>query len=391
MFSRQGYQQGSLRKVKRKRGPAVWEFRYRDNSERGRPQRQMTLSTVDFPTEAAAWRHLEALVWRLNTDTPQNATKQLTFGALCDLFIANEHLEEIAKLKSGEPNTVGELRVSTARSYLQIINSHIRPEWGEKTLNTVKPSAVADWLKRMQCSALTKAHIKAVMSRLFKKAMLWDLMNVQVNPMSLVEVRGVSKRKKRPLLLTLDKSVQVRDSLPEPYRTMVVVAQCTGLRVSEILALKWGDVDLERLSMRVSRAVVRGIVDEVKTEYSEDDLPLDPDLATELLNWKRECPPSRDGWMFPSPVTGRPYEPGTIQYNYIREAGKKLGLDGVGWHTFRHTYRSFLDASGAPVGVQQKLMRHAQVSTTMDIYGGALMEAKRDANSKVAKMVLKGE
>jgi len=185
--------------------------------------------------------------------------------------------------------------------------------------------------------------------------------------------------------------LQLRESLPEPYRTMVVVAQCTGLRVSEILALKWDDVDFERLSMRVSRAVVRGIVDEVKTEYSEDDLPLDPDFATELLNWKRQCPPSRDGWMFPSPVTARPYEPGTIQYNYIREAGKKLGLDSVGWHTFRHTYRSVLDASGAPVGVQQKLMRHAQVSTTMDIYGGALMEAKRDANSKVARMVLKGE
>jgi integrase len=391
MFSRQGYQQGSLRKVKRKRGPAVWEFRYRDNSVQGRPQRQITLSTVDFPTEAAVWRHLEALVWKLNTDSPKNATKQPTFGALCDLFIADEQLEEIANLKSGEANTIGELRVSTARGYLQIINGHIRPEWGGRTLDNVKPSAVADWLKRMQCSALTKAHIKAVMSRLFKKAMLWDLMNVQVNPMSLVEVRGVSKRKKRPLLLTLDQSVQVRESMPEPYRTMVVVAQCTGLRVSEILALKWGDVDFERLSMRVSRAVVRGVVDEVKTEYSEDDLPLDPDFATELLNWKRQCPPSKDGWMFPSPVTARPYEPGTIQYNYIREAGKKLGLHGVGWHTFRHTYRSLLDASGAPVGVQQKLMRHAQVSTTMDIYGGALMEAKRDANSKVARMVLKGE
>jgi integrase len=53
-------------------------------------------------------------------------------------------------------------------------------------------------------------------------------------------------------------------------------------------------VDFERLSMRVSRAIVRGIVDEVKTEYSEDDLPLDPDFATELLNWKRKCPPSKE-------------------------------------------------------------------------------------------------
>lgn len=49
-------------------------------------------------------------------------------------------------------------------------------------------------------------------------------------------------------------------------------------------------------------------------------------------------------------------------------AGQKLGLDGVGWHTFRHTYRSWLDATGAPLGVQQKLMRHAQISTTIDVW-----------------------
>ncbi|HEV2709215.1 MAG TPA: tyrosine-type recombinase/integrase [Edaphobacter sp.] len=67
-------------------------------------------------------------------------------------------------------------------------------------------------------------------------------------------------------------------------------------------------------------------------------------------------------------------------------AGK---YDGVGLHTFRHTYRSWLDDTGAPVGVQQKLMRHAQVSTTMNIYGNALMVAKWEANSKVVRMALR--
>ena len=64
-------------------------------------------------------------------------------------------------------------------------------------------------------------------------------------------------------------------------------------------------------------------------------------------------------------------------------------LAHVGWHTFRHTYRSWLDAAGAPVGVQQKLMRHAQVSTTMNAYGNALMDAKRQANTKVVTMALR--
>ena len=63
--------------------------------------------------------------------------------------------------------------------------------------------------------------------------------------------------------------------------------------------------------------------------------------------------------------------------------------DGIGWHTFRHTYRSWLDDTGAPIGVQQKLMRHAQISTTMNVYGNALMVAKREGNSKVVKMALR--
>jgi 2-polyprenyl-6-methoxyphenol hydroxylase-like FAD-dependent oxidoreductase len=61
----------------------------------------------------------------------------------------------------------------------------------------------------------------------------------------------------------------------------------------------------------------------------------------------------------------------------------------IGWHTFRHTYRSWLDDSGAPMVVQQKLMRHAQISTTMNVYGNALTEAKREANAAVVSKLLR--
>ena len=105
----------------------------------------------------------------------------------------------------------------------------------------------------------------------------------------------------------------------------------------------------------------------MKTEFSEDELPLDPDFATILLAWKRQCPESSGVWLFPSPVTGRPYHASPIQQDYIRPAGRKLGLGDIGWHTFRHTYRSWLDSTGAPLGVQQKLMRHADIRTT-EIY-----------------------
>jgi integrase len=55
--------------------------------------------------------------------------------------------------------------------------------------------------------------------------------------------------------------------------------------------------------------------------------------------------------------------------------------------TFRHSYRSWLDAVGTPVGVQQNLLRHASITTTMNVYGNAVLESKREANSKVVAML----
>jgi integrase len=219
---------------------------------------------------------------------------------------------------------------------------------------------------------------------------------------------------------------------------MVIVAQCTGLRAEEVLAPEWQDIDFENLSMRVVRAVVHGWVESVKTEYSEDELPLDPGFAEILLTWKRRLGAEREAQngistalegldlVFPSTATGRHFHAGPAQQDYIRPAGcclvacprcgagtgfwciqdgptsngKRLPLHeerwkaagkygSVGWDTFRHTYRSWRDDTGAPVGVQQKLMRHAQVSTTMNVYGNALMGTKREANSRVVRRALR--
>jgi integrase len=74
---------------------------------------------------------------------------------------------------------------------------------------------------------------------------------------------------------------------------------------------------------------------------------------------------------------------------FTRSAERQPGVRRRGL-AYLLPYLSFwLDNTGAPVGVQQKLMRHAQVSTTMNVYGNALMGAKREANSKVVRMALR--
>jgi len=129
--------------------------------------------------------------------------------------------------------------------------------------------------------------------------------------------------------------------LDDPCRTMILVAQCLGLRVSEILGLQWGDFNFEDRSVLVLRSVVGGRVDDVKTEYSKDDVPLDARLAEALLHWRSASIFPRDtDWVFANPVTGRPYHQESLRKRQLQRAAELAGLgEDIGWHTFRPTYR----------------------------------------------------
>jgi integrase len=362
-------------------------------------------------------------VRQLNSGHPLTSLGPKTFGDLLDLFIKSERLLEIKKLRPGQSNMSREdLSFTTAASYLSLIK-HIRKRWGKAKIGQVKPYLVEEWLTGLTLAPKTKGNLKALMHRLFERAMFWEVIAVGRNPMELVGVKGVTKHVKKPVVLTVAQFYLILDLLPEPYRTMVLVAQCTGLRVEEVLALPWENIHFDTLSMLVDRAVVHGRLQRVKTEYSEDELPLDPDFATVLLDLKRRSNGSE--LVFTSPVTGRHFHASPAQQDYLRPAGwclvpcpecgaeigkrctdkegdivavhaerralaKRMKLDNVGWHTFRHSYRAWLDDTGAPIGVQQKLMRHADISTTAK-YGDALMESKRKHNSIVVRRALGNE
>jgi integrase len=62
----------------------------------------------------------------------------------------------------------------------------------------------------------------------------------------------------------------------------------------------------------------------------------------------------------------------------------------LGTHAFRHTYRSWLDAVGTPIAVQQKMMRHSDIRTTMNIYGDVVTDEMTTARAKVAQIAFRG-
>ena len=180
----------------------------------------------------------------------------------------------------------------------------------------------------------------------------------------------------------------VKPMVVEDWLNALKLAPKTKSHIKQLL--QWGDFDFENQTVLVQRGVVHGYVGDVKTEYSKDHRPLDP-LSVDLLGQHRErCYPTAEGWLFANPSTGRPFHQEQIVKTHIKKATTAAGIEGdVGWHTFRHSYRTWLDQAGASMTVQKALMRHASITTTMDIYGRSVSDGNRQANSNVVEMVLR--
>ena len=181
--------------------------------------------------------------------------------------------------------------------------------------------------------------------------------------------------------------------LGEPFHAIALVCLCFGLRISEALALKWSDVDWLDGLLRVERGIVEQNVDEVKTHESRKSLAIASDLLERLKLWKQSTEfPTDNDWIFASP-----YKLGRLPYSYtgfwreLDRAGKECGVGHIGTHTFRHSFRMWIDAAGTTVGVQQKLMRHADIRTTMNIYGDAASADMREAHGKIVQLALQTE
>jgi len=375
MFKRARYQFGYLRRKPRKRRPDVWVWERNATGPDGRRKRETVIvGTVDqYPTEAQAWRAVES--YRVAVSSKKQ-NEDVLFGALIDRYVR----EKLPK------------RHSTASKYRSWITHHVKPKWEGVPIRKVKPLLVEEWLMNLVLAPKSKAHVRSIMHILFNWAMKWEFIDIdRMNPMSLVRVEGSSKRLREPKILTVNEFRVLLDQLKEPFRTMCIVAACLGLRASELVGLQWGDFDWEARAVHIQRGVVIGRVDEVKTTNSNRSLPVHPNLADLLLEYKADVASGAENhdWLFPSPHgTGRPRWPWTIQRDHLLPAGIRAGLGRIGWHSFRHSYSTLLHALHVDLKVQQELLRHSDIRTTMNIYTQAVPNAMREANSRVVEMVL---
>jgi integrase len=111
-------------------------------------------------------------VLKPNQQNPTLAVKEPTFNAILDRFIEDKRMMEIKQIRPGEQCEDDELSYSTVLSYLSVIK-RVRAKWGTTRIARVKPMLIQAWLKELEAAPKTKGHIKAVMYRLYEKAMLW--------------------------------------------------------------------------------------------------------------------------------------------------------------------------------------------------------------------------
>src|SRR6266852_3256779 len=181
-------------------------------------------------------------------------------------------------------------------------------------------------------------------------------------------------------------------SFSTSYHELVFLDAATGLRRSELLALKWGDVEFENLQITVQRSIYRNVVGNCKTEASKKPVPMDPILASELWAWKQHSSYNQPyDWVFASPRTRgkNPYWPDIILTRIVRPAATRAGIQKhVGWHTFRHSFSTIFIGNGENVKVVQELVRHSNCRCTVEIYSQARIQAKRDAQHRVIQMII---
>ena len=169
---------------------------------------------------------------------------------------------------------------------------------------------------------------------------------------------------------------------------MVLIAGCLGLRASEIVGLQWRDFDFEKSTLLVQRGVVHGRVDDVKTEYSRDVVPIAPELAKEMLAYRERLLPTPEGWLFANPATEKPYHQEEIQKKHIRKAAKAAGIipRSAGRRSGTATAHGWTKRSAdwSPTGVDAP----RQHSNHDECVWRAMTDSKRQAHSNVVQMVL---
>lgn len=374
-MARRRYQKGSLRI--RGKINQVWELLWREdyikeNGTIGRRLASKVIGPVRQFTRRQAWKLAEEFLRPLNQGkiTPHST---ILFQEFVERYFI--------------PNAFPTLKLPTQIRYRRTLKNHLLPAFGEHRLCEIGTLDIQSFALKKLESGLGSASadlFKNLMSKIFATAKKWNYFAGD-NPANGVELPEYKPVKQRHVL-TAQQIPVLMDNLREPFHTMVLLAILTGLRVAEILGLRWEDVDFSSSVIHVSQRCYRGQMDTPKTKSSKRSLPLPSPCLEALKRHRAKQLPNGSGLVFQT-GKGTPYGDTNILHRELKPAGKKIGAPWLNWHTFRRTHATLLQFVGGSLKDAQAQLGHSKLSTTLDFYTFAIPAHQREAVQRLGELL----
>lgn len=275
----------------------------------------------------------------------------------------------------------------TAEGYESIVKMHLIPDLGKIKLTQLKPEHIQHYYsEKLKSNRLhgqglispgTVRHHHMAIHCALRMAVRWGLLSRNV-------ADAVDAPRNQPPEMHVMNEGDIHAALEAakgtPYYVIFYLLIYSGMRRSELLALRWNDAELLMCQISVSRALHQLndgsiIFRQPKTAKSRRTIALPPSAALLLKAYKEEMTvrrmltgtPLREDDLIFSDSDNKPMLPDHVTQAWRRLA-KKVGLKNIRLHDIRHTHASLLLKQGIHPKIVQERLRHSTISTTLDIY-----------------------
>lgn len=280
------------------------------------------------------------------------------------------------------------VKPSTREGYDSLLRRHILPALGELLINDIVPLHVERLLgSKSALSPKTQRNLLGLLQGILSLAVDDDL--IENSPV---------RERHRPNVVRTEKPAwtpeQVRAIIattPAQYRVLFACEAFTGARLGEVLGLQWKHIDLEGRRLLIRQSLWHGQLVSTKTEGSSRTLPFGEALASALKDHRRESTRSGpDDFVF-CKLDGAPLHPDVLRKDVLYPILDRLGIPrqprSSGFHRFRHSAGSFVNAQTGNLKLAQKFLGHSNISTTANIYTHISEESEREAAIAVERAI----
>ncbi len=295
------------------------------------------------------------------------------------------------------------LASSTYERYEGVIENYLLPAFGGKMLREMTSLVLQQYLSSLASKNLaheSQDKIRDVLSAVLGFAKEHGLLHLNPAEGLRLPVARTGRRRSKPYL-TPSQFETLVTMIPEPYATMVYVAIFTGLRVSELAALRWND--LGENTITIDERYCRGDRGAPKSESSNATIPVNCSVIERIHRLRLLTVEVRAGnavrkhrvvksdgpedLIFQSIRDGKPIRDNNILTRFIKPAARAMGLPWVNWRSLRTSHAVWPKMAGADVKDAQGQMRHSRASTTLDIYQQFVPESQRRVVERLTNLV----